>query len=101
MRALRLTAAAAAIFAAGCVSTSDVQKLHAQISDLQEQVAQLKQTASSKEEVQNVNVKIADQTQMLLKSNATLIAKVDQMEDKINNTQGSIEQENYRVDKLA
>src|SRR6266849_7916495 len=101
MRTLRFTAAAAAIFAAGCVSTSDVQKLQSQIGDLQEQVAQLKRTASSKEEVQNVNTKIADQTQTLLKSNATLVAKVEQMEEKINNTQGAIEQENYRVDKLA
>ncbi|MGZ7032380.1 MAG: tol-pal system protein YbgF [Thermoanaerobaculia bacterium] len=101
MRSLSLTAAVAGLLLAGCVSTSDVQKLQSQIADLQEQVAQLKQTASSKEEVQNVNTKIADQTQTLLKSNATLVAKVDQIEEKINNTQGSIEQENYRVDKLV
>ena len=101
MRSLSLTAAVAGLLLAGCVSTSDVQKLQTQIADLQEQVAQLKQTASSKEEMQNVNTKIADQTQMLLKSNATLVAKVDQMEEKINNTQGAIEQENYRVDKLV
>jgi len=78
-----------------------MQQLQNQIADLQEQVAQLKQTASSKEEVQNVNAKIADQTQQLLKSNATLVAKVDQMDEKINNSQGSIEQTNYRMDKIA
>ena len=39
--------------------------------------------------------------QTLLKSNATLVAKVDQIEDKMNNTQGSVEQTNYRVDQLA
>jgi tol-pal system protein YbgF len=104
LRARRLRAGATSILVlacAGCVTSGDMQKLQNQISDLQEQVAQLKQTASSKEEVQNVNAKIADQTQQLLKSNATLVAKVDQMEEKINNSQGSIEQTNYRIDKLA
>lgn len=87
--------------AAGCVTTSDVEKLQSQISDLQEQVAQLKRTASSKEEVQNVNVKIAEQTQTLLKSNATLVAKVGELEDKMNNVQGTNEQTNYRLDKIG
>jgi tol-pal system protein YbgF len=101
MRTLHLLGAATLLLAAGCVTSSDMQKLQNQVSDLQEQVAQLKQTASSKEEVQNVNAKIADQTQQLLKSNATLVAKVDQMDEKINNSQGSIEQTNYRIDKLV
>ena len=95
------TSAVAVALLAGCVTSSDMQQLQNQIADLQEQVAQLKQTASSKEEVQNVNAKIADQTQQLLKSNATLVAKVDQMDEKINNSQGSIEQTNYRMDKIA
>lgn len=90
-----------ALFATACVSGSDIQKLQSQISDLQDQVAALKRTASSKEEVQNVNVKIAEQTQTLLKSNATLVTKVDSIEDRMNNTQGSVEQTNYRIDRLV
>jgi tol-pal system protein YbgF len=89
------------LLATACVSTSDIQKLQSQISDLQDQVAALKRTASSKEEVQNVNVKIAEQTQTLLKSNATLVTKVDAIEDRLNNTQGSVEQTNYRVDRIV
>src|SRR5581483_72423 len=34
-------------------------------------------------------------------SNATLVAKVDQIEERSNNTQGSIEQTNYRLDRLT
>jgi tol-pal system protein YbgF len=86
---------------AGCVTSSDVQKLQSQINELQDQLAQVKRTASSKEEVQGVNQRIADQTQQLLKSNATLVAKVDQIEDKMNNTQGSVEQTNYRLDRMS
>jgi tol-pal system protein YbgF len=90
-----------ALFAAACASTSDVQKLQSEINDLQDQVAQLKRTASSKEDVQNVNTKIAEQTETLLKSNATLVTKVGSIEERMNNNQGSVEQTNYRVDHLV
>ncbi len=93
--------AAASLSAAACVTSSDVDKLQSQISDLQEQLAQVKRTASSKEEVNNVNRTIADQTQSLLKSNATLVAKVDQIEDRIQNAQGAVEQTNYRLDRMT
>ncbi len=90
-----------ALLAAGCASTSDVQKLQSQINDLQDQVAQLKRTASSKEEVQNVNARIAEQTETLLKSNTTLVTKVGAIEERLNNIQGSVEQTNYRVDHVV
>jgi len=99
---LRLTVlAVVALSTAACVTSSDVEKLQSQISDLQEQLAQVKRTASSKEEVNNVNKTIAEQTQTLLKSNATLVAKVDQIEDKIQNAQGAVEQTNYRLDRMT
>src|SRR5947209_10968723 len=98
---MKIAISSALLFATACVSGSDIQKLQSQISDLQDQVAALKRTASSKEEVQNVNAKIAEQTQTLLKSNATLVTKVDSIEDRMNNTQGSVEQTNYRVDRIV
>jgi tol-pal system protein YbgF len=90
-----------ALFASACATTSDVQRLQSQINDLQDQVAQLKRTASSKEDVQNVNARIAEQTETLLKSNATLVTKVGTIEDRLNNNQGSVEQTNYRVDHMV
>jgi septal ring factor EnvC (AmiA/AmiB activator) len=92
---------AATLSSVACVTSSDVEKLQSQISDLQEQLVQVKRTSSSKEEVQNVNKTIADQTQMLLKSNATLVAKVDQIEDKMQSGQGAVEQTNNRLDRIA
>ena len=92
---------ALALLLAGCATSADVQKLQSQISELQEQLAQAKRTTAGKEEVQGINQRIADQTQQLLKSNAILVAKVDQIEDKMNNTQGSVEQTNFRLDRMA
>ena len=44
---------AAALAAAGCISTSDFEAAQRQISELQEELANIKRTASSKDEVQN------------------------------------------------
>lgn len=96
-----LLIAAAALAASGCISTEDFAASQRQIAELQEELASIKRTASSKEEVQNVNVRIAEQTEQLLRSNATLVAKVDQIEDRLQTTQGGIEQSTYRIDQFA
>jgi tol-pal system protein YbgF len=87
--------------AAGCVSTSDFEAAQRQISELQEELANIKRTASSKEEVQGVNVRIAEQTQTLLKSNATLVTKVNEIEERLQTTTGTIEQSAFRMDGLS
>ncbi|HEV7767377.1 MAG TPA: tol-pal system protein YbgF [Thermoanaerobaculia bacterium] len=96
-----IVALAAALAAAGCISTSDFEAAQRQISELQEELANIKRTASSKDEVQNVNVRIAEQTETLLKSNDTLVAKVSEIEERIQNTQGSFEQGAHRLDQVA
>ncbi len=102
MKILRILAVtAAALAAAGCVSSEDFEAAQRQISELQEELANIKRTASSKEEVQNVNVRIAEQTEMLLKSNATLVAKVDEMDERIQSTQGAVEQSTHRLDQIS
>ena len=92
---------AAALTAAGCVSTSDFEAAQRQISELQEELANIKRTASSKEEVENVNVRIVQQTDALLKSNAQLSTKVDDMNERIQTTQGAVEQAVYRLDQMS
>lgn len=91
----------ALIVLCSCATSSDVEKLQGQIRELQDQLAAVKRSSAGKDEVQSVNQKIADQTAQLLKSNATLVAKVDQMDERANNTQGALEQTNYRLDKLS
>jgi tol-pal system protein YbgF len=96
-----LAVAAAALAAAGCVSTSDFTRAQDQIAELQEELANVRRTTAGKEEVQGVNVRIAEQTETLLRSNATLVTKVADIEERMQNTQGSTEQTNYRLDQLA
>ncbi|MBV8518478.1 MAG: tol-pal system protein YbgF [Acidobacteria bacterium] len=97
----RIVPAVLALGTFACVSTSDFQQVQSQVAELQEQLASVKRTASSKEEVQGVNQRIAEQTETLLKSNATLVAKVDEIDEHVQNMQGAIEQGGYRNDRLA
>src|SRR5512140_1575223 len=85
------------VFAVGCASSGDVKTLSNQVTDLQDQIAELKRQVSSKEEVQQLNTKVAQQTESLLKSNADLSVNAAEIEDKLQNSQGSIEETNYRL----
>jgi tol-pal system protein YbgF len=96
-----LAVAAGTLLASGCISTSDFEAAQRQIGELQEELASIKRTASSKEEVQNVNQRIAEQTEQLLRSNATLVAKVAEIESRLQNTQGSVEETTHRLDQFA
>jgi tol-pal system protein YbgF len=99
MRFRAFAAGLALVLTTGCVSTSDVERLQAQIFDLQDQVAQLKRSSST--EVQQVNQKMAKQTEELLKSYADLTARVGEGDEKMQSTIGQIEQTNYRLDRIA
>jgi tol-pal system protein YbgF len=99
MRLRALAVGFALALTTGCVSSSDVERLQAQIFDLQDQVAQLKRSSST--EVQQVNQKMAKQTEELLKSYADLTARVGEGDEKMQSTVGQIEQTNYRLDRIA
>jgi tol-pal system protein YbgF len=51
--------------------------------------------------MEGVNRTIAQQTQMLLSSNATLVTKVDRIEEAVQSAQNAVEQLGNRVDQLA
>lgn len=99
--ATRAALAVLILMSTACASTSDVEKLQDQVAELQEELAGIKRTAAAKEDVQTVNQRIADQTEQLLRSNAALISKVDQIEERVQNAQGTIEQAGYRMDQIA
>ena len=101
MKPLLSLAVASLLMLTGCVTGSDIEQLNMQITDLQDQIADLKRQVSSKDEVQQLNSRVAQQTETLLKSNADVATRVNEMDDRLQNAQGAIEQTNYRLDRLA
>lgn len=100
-RLLPLVTLAALIVLPSCVSSGDVERLEDRLIDLQDEVQALKRQASSKEEVERLNQELAANTETILRSGADLSVKVNAVEDRVENTQGSIEQTNYRIDRLV
>jgi tol-pal system protein YbgF len=97
----RLTLILLSLFMAACASSGDVRSVEDRIGDLEDQIAEMRRSASSKAEVEQLNRTLAEQTQSILRSNAEMTARVGQIDERMQNTQGNIEQTNYRIDRLA
>ena len=96
-----LALAFAALLVTSCVSSSDLDRLEDRIQDLQDEIAELKRQASTRDEVERLNAELASRTQTILRSSADVTAKVDRIDERIENTQGSIEQTNHRIDRIV
>lgn len=90
-----------ALFLAACASTSDVRDLEDTIADLEDEIAAMKRTSAGREEVEQINKSVEEQIQMLLRSNAEMTARVAQLQERFQGTQGNVEEANYRMDRLA
>lgn len=100
-RLLPIVSLAALLLLPSCVSSGDLERLEDRLIDLQDEVQALKRQASSKEEVERLNAELAQKTQEILRSGADVSVKVNAIEDRIENTQGAVEQTNYRIDRIV
>lgn len=85
----------------GCVSTTDIEAIQAQLSDIQRQVMVLQQQSSSKEEVALVRDEVATQTDKLLGSEAEMLVGVEQLSTQIEQLQANLGDTNYRLAQLS
>lgn len=99
-RALLLVALAASA-ASGCVSTSDIESIQGQLSDLQRQVLQVQTQGSSKEEIGALQATVSQQTQALLKSEADMQLDLQNVSAQIEQLQAKLEDTNYRLEQLS
>lgn len=87
--------------AAGCVSSTDIDELRAQISEVQRQVLQIQMQTSSKEEVADLQQALRQQTDQLLKAEADMRADLGNLSSQISELQGQLEDTNYRLSQLS
>lgn len=85
----------------GCVSSSDIQALQSQLADIQRQVLQLQKQGASKNEISNLNDRIAAESKALLKSEADLEVGMQNVAGKIDQLQSHLEDTNYRLAQLS
>jgi tol-pal system protein YbgF len=94
-------ALALAAAAGGCVSTSDIEGLASQIADVQRQLLQLQKQAPSKEEVSNLEAQVGRQMEALLRSEADMQVRLQDLSHQIDQLQANLEDTNYRLAQLS
>ncbi len=96
-----LVPAAAALLASGCVSGSDIERLQRQIAGVEKKVDTLAAQASSREEVQKLNDNLAKQSTALLRSNAEIGTKFDDLIRDMQALAGKLEDVNRRLREVS
>ncbi len=92
---------AAALAAAGCVSPQDIEGLQSQLSDIQRQMLQLQRQAPSKQEVEDLGTSVGQQMGSLLKTEADMQVKLQELSSQIDELQAKLEDTNYRLAQLS
>jgi len=93
--------AAAGFAAAGCVSTQDIDALHTQIGDVQRQVGEMQTQAPSKQDVGNLEARMGRQMESLLKTEADMQVKLQNLSSHIDELQAKLEETNNRLAQLS
>ena len=87
--------------AGGCVTSSDIEGLRSQLTDVQRQVLQVQKQSSSKEEVQSLEASVGKQMDSLLKTEADMQVKLQDLSGQIEALQAKLEDTNYRLAQLS
>jgi tol-pal system protein YbgF len=92
---------AGALLLGGCVSTSDIDRLHQHIADVEKKVDAISKQSSSKEEVAKLSDSIGKQATTLLRSNADLGTRFDDLIREMQTLAGKLEDANRRLTQLS
>jgi tol-pal system protein YbgF len=100
-RFLALLPVSAALLLGGCVSGSDIEGLHRQINNVEKKVDAVAAQASSREEVQKLNDNLGKQSTALLRSNAEIGTKFDDLIREMQTLAGKLEEANRRLREVS
>lgn len=85
----------------GCVSSQDIEGLRSQLSDVQRQMLQMQKETSSKQEVESLEASVGKQMDSLLKTEADMQVKLQDLSGQIEALQAKLEDTNYRLAQLS
>lgn len=98
---LLLATTVAAATVGGCVGSKDIEALQSQNRDIQRQVANAQQVASSKDEVARLEQTITEHTSALLKSEADVQVGLHRLSDQIDQLEANLAETTFRLNDLS
>lgn len=90
-----------ALLLTGCVSGSDIERLHQHINEVQKQVDTVAKQSSSKDEVARLNENLTKQASTLLRSNADIGTRFEELIRELQALAGKLEDANRRLGQLS
>lgn len=95
------TLSVAGLLLAGCVGSADIEGLHKHINDVERKVDTVAAQSSSKDEVARLNENLTKQVSTLLRANADVGAKFDELIREMQTLAGKLEDANRRLSQLS
>lgn len=91
------------LLSAGCASVTreDVDSIQAQLSDIQNQIDQFQQQAPSKDEVESIEAQLAGELQSVLRSEADMQVRLQELRSQIEQLRAQLEDTNYRLAQVS
>ncbi|MDH3404566.1 MAG: hypothetical protein OEP45_13170, partial [Acidobacteriota bacterium] len=96
-----LGTALAATTVAGCVGTKDIEAIQSQNRDIQRELANAQEMASTKEEVARLESRIDEHTSALLKSEADVQVGLQRLSEQIEQLEANLADTTFRLNDLS
>jgi len=90
-----------AILASGCVTTSDIDEIQAQLRRIEDEVGVVRVESSSKDEVARLQQEMSQRMRELLRVEADMQVELSALSGQIDQLQSNLEDTNYRLDQLS
>ena len=85
----------------GCVTGTDIEGLHKHVGEVEKSVEQVSKQTSSKEEVDKLNQNLTKQVSTILRSNADMGTRFDELTRELQTLAGKLEDANRRLAQLS
>jgi tol-pal system protein YbgF len=85
----------------GCVTGSDIEGLHRHVGDVEKSIQRVAQQTSSKDEVDKLNQNLTQQVATILRSNADMGTRFDDLTRELQALAGKLEDANRRLTQLS
>ena len=85
----------------GCVTGTDIEGLHRHVGEVEKSVERVAKQTSSKEEVDKLNQNLTKQVSTILRSNADMGTRFDELTRELQSLAGKLEDANRRLAQLS
>lgn len=85
----------------GCTSTTQLEAIHTQLSQIESRVGRLQAESSNKEEIAALEGRLSDESRRILRADADLLVEVNRLSGQIVELEQQLNDTLYRIEQLS